>query len=387
MKMLYLSRLDIHNTKHIGTYNKVATMCNGFERNGQLVYLERYNGPKTEIVRVADGTVCFEKEYGTGVKGRYQFYRDIVSWALQQQVNYFYIRFDHLDFFASSAYKRAQKAGITVILELPTYPYEGERDKRHRELLIRKKYVQYLIKKLLVLDEQIHIRGVHRYIHRIVTYTHTGNIWNTPTLCIDNGIDCNRIQLREHSCIKGQMRFVCIANLSIWHALDRFVEGLKNYVGSKQNLEIKPVLWVVGEGSELPHIKELVSQYGLEDYVKFLGPQHGEALDRIISQADIGIGTLGLHRIGLQWGSTLKAKEYCAYGLPFIYGSPEKSLTGSEPYALKLPSDDTPVDLEKVMDFAVKVCNNQDVFMQMRRKAEAEYSWDILTKNILEEGC
>ena len=39
------------------------------------------------------------------------------------------------------------------------------------------------------------------------------------------------------------------------------------------------------------------------------------------------------------------------------------------------------------MDFAVKVCNNQDVFMQMRRKAEAEYSWDILTKNILEEGC
>lgn len=306
---------------------------------------------------------------------------------MTQKIDLIYARFDHLDFISSKAYKRAHKSKIKVVLELPTYPYIGELKKRHRELLLNKKYFEFICKKLLAMDEQIHIRGVHRYINRIVTYTHTGNIWNTPTLCIDNGIDCNRIQLREHSCIKGQMRFVCIANLSIWHALDRFVEGLKNYVGSKQNLEIKPVLWVVGEGSELPHIKELVSQYGLEDYVKFLGPQHGEALDRIISQADIGIGTLGLHRIGLQWGSTLKAKEYCAYGLPFIYGSPEKSLTGSEPYALKLPSDDTPVDLEKVMDFAVKVCNNQDVFMQMRRKAEAEYSWDILTKNILEEGC
>ena len=137
--------------------------------------------------------------------------------------------------------------------------------------------------------------------------------------------------------------------------------------------------------SETPYIKSLVEEYNLTDHVIFKGALSGSALEKALNEIDLGVGSLGLYRIGLPWGSTLKSKEYCAAGLPFFYSSREKALSGKEPFALKFEDNDSPIDINAVVEFALKVRNDMQLRNDMRKKAEREYDWKPLTKRILEK--
>lgn len=59
----------------------------------------------------------------------------------------------------------------------------------------------------------------------------------------------------------------------------------------------------------------------------------------ILAAADVGIGTLALHRAGLDEGSPLKVREYLAHGLPVVIAYEDTDFTGLEPwFALRLPN-------------------------------------------------
>ena len=73
----------------------------------------------------------------------------------------------------------------------------------------------------------------------------------------------------------------------------------------------------------------------LENNVFFWGAKSGDELKDFVNRADIGIASLGMHRLGLNVASTLKVKEYCAYGLPFIYAYTEKAIEENCEFALK----------------------------------------------------
>ncbi len=50
------------------------------------------------------------------------------------------------------------------------------------------------------------------------------------------------------------------------------------------------------------------------------GPKMGIELDQEFQSADLGMGTLGMHRKGLTSGSVLKLREYTARGIPSVIG-------------------------------------------------------------------
>jgi len=74
--------------------------------------------------------------------------------------------------------------------------------------------------------------------------------------------------------------------------------------------------------------------------------------DHIMIQADVAIGTLALHRIGMNEAAPLKLREYLAYGLPTIIGYHDTDFPEKVPYLLELPN--TPNNVMDHMDEIVQ---------------------------------
>ena len=101
----------------------------------------------------------------------------------------------------------------------------------------------------------------------------------------------------------------------------------------------------------------------------------GEALDFMYDEADLAIGSLGRHRQNTNQVSTLKIKEFCARGKPFIYSNDEPTLNGLEEFALKVPANDSSIDFKKVIQFYLKVEKSVEIPKRMRKIAIEKYDW------------
>ena len=62
--------------------------------------------------------------------------------------------------------------------------------------------------------------------------------------------------------------------------------------------------------------------------------------------------------MGLTEASVLKAREYCAWGIPFIITCTDPDFSDDFPFILRIPADETPVDLETVIEFAHSACKD-----------------------------
>lgn len=87
--------------------------------------------------------------------------------------------------------------------------------------------------------------------------------------------------------------------------------------------------------------------------VRWHGPlDHSSAL-QIMASADIGIGTLALHRKGLNEACALKLREYLALGLPVIYGNEDADVDAIPELTLRIPNAETNVttDIRRIESF------------------------------------
>jgi hypothetical protein len=87
---------------------------------------------------------------------------------------------------------------------------------------------------------------------------------------------------------------------------------------------------------------------------------HG-AIDRaevveVLATADIGVGTLALHRKSMNEACPLKVREYLAVGLPILYGYADPDAEGLGRYALRIENTETNVidALDAIDDFVTR---------------------------------
>jgi hypothetical protein len=69
-----------------------------------------------------------------------------------------------------------------------------------------------------------------------------------------------------------------------------------------------------------------------------------EQYSRVFSSASVGLGSLGLHRLGMAEACPLKVREYWAHGLPVIIGYQDTDFPDGAPFMLRLPAHDQGVD-------------------------------------------
>lgn len=175
-------------------------------------------------------------------------------------------------------------------------------------------------------------------------------VWGCDTVCIDNGINIEDFKLNvKKKYSNNKIVLLGVANVAKWHGFDRVIEGLGEYYKDKQELEVE--FRIVGDSDLIDTLKSRVNELGISDKVEFLGIKRGNELENEYYNCDIGVSSLGMHRIGIKNGSTLKTKEYCGYGIPFIMAYKEKEINDNFKYCLNIDADESPVDIKDVVRF------------------------------------
>lgn len=291
--------------------------------------------------RMIDHTVL--RDYGSGIQGkiwkRIEF-NSIVQYVRQEHIDFIYVRYVHnASPFTIRLMQQLKKTGARIVMEIPTYPYDQE----YRGL-------SFAYQRILFFDRCFR-QWLARYVDRIVTFSDYDRIWNRPTIRISNGIDFDRIPLKAQvNDTRRTLNLIAVATMHPWHGFDRAIAGMARYYRQQHDLEVH--LHIVGYG-----VPELVDSYRkavadnrLEAHVQFHDALYGEALDELFEKSDFGIGSLARHRSGIDKIKTLKNREYAARGIPFVYSETDDDFE-QQPYVLKVPPDDTPLDIQQVIDF------------------------------------
>lgn len=204
-------------------------------------------------------------------------------------------------------------------------------------------------------------------------------------ISIENGVYLEDIKVKKD--IKenlNRLYLLSIANNQYWHGYDRIIKGLYEYY--KNNPEKEVYYHCVGEGSELTNLKELTKELNLEKYVIFHGTKPGEELDEVVDISDIAFGSLGNHRKGLYADSSLKNREYCARGIPFVIASEDEDFPEFFPFVYRIPKDDSPVDINEAIEWYEKLLKeHSNCSLEMRKYAEDNLSWDAKMKPVIEK--
>ena len=281
-----------------------------------------------------------------------------------KKINVLYYRIAHP---SNKLFNLAKKRNLIKIIEIPTYPFEKDFKKSLEYNLFWKKRMEKLkdFADIIV----------------AISFDNTLNV-DKKFVLISNGIRLEDIKIkRENKNIF--INLISIAVVGRWHGYDRIIRGLHEYY--KNNPAKEVYYHCVGEGPELENLKNLVKELKLEKYVIFHGTKTGEELDKIVDEANIAFGSLGFHRTGLTGGSPLKAREYCARGIPFVIAYEDWDFSETFPFVYRIPKDDTPVDVSQVIKWYENLIKEHPNYsIEMRKYAEENLTWDAKMKPVVE---
>ena len=316
------------------SYQVEALKACGMEMH--LCYMDESNTKQ----RLVDGHSI--ANYGKGIIGKIRKrteFGSISRYAIQNRIDFVYIRSNHnANPFTINMVWKMKKAGIKVVMEIPTYPYDSE---YHAQGMDKQIFQDKLFRRIL-----------SKHLDAIVTFSDYTEIFGQKTIRISNGIDFNSVKMKSSDNDTSQgINLIGVAEIHEWHGFDRIVKGLAEYYCKPQSYIVR--FHVVGyffsdEGEKV--FKDLIATHHMEDYVILHGKKHGVELDELFEKCDFGIGSLGRHRVGIQAIKTLKNREYAARGIPFIYSETDSDFD-QKPYVLKAPADESPIDINSIISF------------------------------------
>lgn len=312
------------------------------------------------------------QSYGKGVlrkiRSIYSF-SSIATYLIKNRelIKFVYIRYTQFSSLSAiNLFKKIKENGISMLLEIPTYPYDGE-------------FRFNSIKSYRILEEKWTRQKLMSYVDKIVTFSKDQSIFKRKTININNSINLATIPLRKVSAISNDFIIIGVAGLSFWHGYDRVIEGIKLYLQRKGNKKI--TFHVVGgyPGSkEYDRLKKIVENYGIENNVVFHGTKSGKELDELFNYANIAVGCLGCHRKGIKEVQSLKNVEYAARGIPFIYSEDNQNFD-TQKYVMKIKPDDSPIDIEDLIEFIETFTMSPEEI----RNTVSEFTWENQMRYIL----
>jgi glycosyltransferase involved in cell wall biosynthesis len=243
-----------------------------------------------------------------------------------------------------------------------------------RELLLDGEYTAAFLNWLfgnLIIGQSSGIIGVTEEITRY--WTKRLFYRTIPHSTIPNGIMVDSVMIRKTPpSDPANLHILFVGNVSRWHGLDRMIKGIAAYRGS-----VRLHFHIVGDGDEVDHLKLLKSSVAPKSDICFHGFMTGSDLDTMFDRCHIAVGSLGIHRKGLAQTSELKAREYCARGIPYVIACGDADFPDDFPWILRISADDLPADMEKVVTFSRSVFSGPDPAPAMRKFALENLDWKV----------
>ena len=358
MKILFLVYHGF--SEHSGISKKIHYQVKGLKENGHDVRLCYYDfSPEGHRCRYVDGEVL--KDYGkgrlAGLRQRFD-YDCIYDYCIHENIEFIYARsFINANPWLIRMFKKLHKVGIHAVTEIPTYPYDHEYNRN-----------SYWDMRLALKIDQIFRNRLYKYMDAMVTFSDAKEIFGQRTINISNGVDFDSIPLHNFhlsstseatssiTTFNSQLHLIGVAEVHPWHAFDRVIAGIGEYYRKfkVQSSKFKDVYFHIVGGVHPYHMEHdfqpLIEKYAIQDKIIFHGTLFGQELDNVFNQCQFAIGSLGRHRSGITVIKTLKNREYATRGIPFIY-SEQDSDFDSQPYVLKAPADESPINIQKIVDF------------------------------------
>ena len=372
MKILFLVYHGF--SEYSGISMKIHYQVKGLLENGHDVRLCYYgfaeNGHRCRYI---DDVVI--KDYGKGTMAALRQRMDygcILDYCVNEGIEFVYARcFQNANPWLIHFFKKLRKAGIRAVTEIPTYPYDGE-------------FINFGWKARLGLKiDQLFRKKLYQQMDALVTFSDAERIFEQRTIRISNGVDFDSIPLYQPpsrldmTIGEASLHLIGVAEVHAWHGFDRVMTGIGEYHGDRA------VFFHVVGGIHPNRMRTIftpiINKYGLQDKILFHGQLFGKELTRVFNQCHFAIGSLGRHRSGITVIKTLKNREYATRGIPFIY-SEQDSDFDLQPYVLKAPADESPIDIQLIIDFLDHfTMSPEDI-----RKTVEHLRWKIQMQRVLD---
>ena len=268
---------------------------------------------------------------------------------------------------------RKHNPAIKVVMEIPTYPYDGE--------LQTPSLFPFLLK------DRHNRKKMAGLIDALAVVSGGGleeKIWGIPAIPMQNGYDVQGVKpierRVEHDCIN----LCCIAMFQPWHGYERLLLGLQRYYERGGDREI--VCHFIGEGTELNLYQKIAKNQHLKQRVVFYGKQSGERLAKLYQKMDIGVCSLGSYKRKDLGGvlSELKSREYMAKGLPVIVGSKIDVFQNRCPdFVCEFENNESILDVERIVSFYDSRQSKEDWAKEIRQFALEHVDMSITMKPVI----
>jgi hypothetical protein len=200
-------------------------------------------------------------------------------------------------------------------------------------------------------------------------------------IVIGNGIEVEESPMRiapSHMPDKSNaLKILFVGSGYYIHGLDRLVKGMLNYHGK---IEIET--HILGNGPEMPRLKKIINNTRVENKIIFHDYLTGPELDKMFNTCHIAVGGMGFHRKNLKETSELKAREYCARGIPFISSGNDADFPTDFVFRYGVKPDESPLDMNEVIAFSKKVLSDPLHPNKMREYAKKNLEWYVKMERI-----
>lgn len=296
------------------------------------------------------------------------FQNHLLEYLDKNEFQYCYIRrIGFFVIFLTSMFKKISSKS-KILYEIPTYPLD--------------KYDSFLINVSQKLEMLYFNLFIKKYITLIPVILQNDIKLDNKMIAISNGIDYSKFKnvSEKKPLFNNRINMLIVAHVLPWHGYDRLIRSLANYKGNK-TISID----VYGDiDTEVIKLKKLAEKLNLTKLIHFKGEEKLENILKNISKYHIAIGSLGYHRRDGKYDTSIKNKEYCAMGLPFITSSEDLSFEKNFKYLYKIESNDDVFDIDKVLEWYQSIYN-YDYKKEMRKYASKYLEYEYIYKNIFKK--
>lgn len=198
-----------------------------------------------------------------------------------------------------------------------------------------------------------------------------------PVTIIGNGVDCRKTPFLSHRYASG-IHVAYVGSRSTYSGIDRLIRAMRQSEWATEDVGVH--LHVVGRyWDEEPGLEDLIRRGNATNH----GYVTGRELDEILARTDLCLGPLAVHRKGLREGTPLKVRRYLAHGIPVVIGYRDTDIVGDYGFVLRVPSDDSPIDLTALIEFAKRIREHPEIRLQARVYAENKLDYAVKVKQLM----
>ncbi len=190
-----------------------------------------------------------------------------------------------------------------------------------------------------------------------------------------NSIDITKFSVRNkvENLDNGLNLFMLIGFGNEWHGVDRLINSVTQYMGS-----LRINIYLIGNirNEDL----ELVNCEKPNVEITVMNKKTKVELNSILEIMHIGIGSLGLFRIGLNEASPLKVREYLASGFPIIIGYKDTDVASDseiEDYIFHANNDNSLLDFDAIVKWYMCLSINSSFQIDIQNFAKLKLDTTI----------